>query len=86
MFRLIKQMFINLLSFSRSLGTKCLSLSNEGCMASPTLINLNPIEFNYYPFLISLDKCNGSCVPANDLSTKVRVPSKTKDRNLKFLI
>ena len=56
MFRLTKQMFIDLLSFSRSLGTKCLSLSNEGCMASPTLINLNPIEFNYYPFMISLDK------------------------------
>ena len=24
-----------------------------------TLIDLNPAELNYYPFMISLDKCNG---------------------------
>ena len=45
-------------------------------MARPTFIDLNPIDLNYYPFRISLDKCN-------DLSTKVCVPSKTKDANVK---
>ena len=25
-----------------------------------TLIDLNPAELNYYPFMISLDKCNGT--------------------------
>ena len=57
MFRLIKQVFIALLSFSGSLTTKCVSLNNEPCMIRPTLIDLNPVELNYYPFLISLDKC-----------------------------
>ena len=33
--------------------------------------------------MISLDKCNGSCNAVNDLSTKIRVPSKTKDVNMK---
>ena len=57
MFRLIKQIFIALLSFSESLTTKCVSLNNEPCMIRPTLIDLNPVELNYYPFMISLDKC-----------------------------
>ena len=47
------------------------------------LFNLNPVELNYYPFLFSLDKCNGSCNAADELSTKKCVPSKTKDINVK---
>ena len=57
MFRLIKQVFIALLSFSGSLTTTSVSLNNEPCMIRPTLIDLNPVELNYYPFMISLDKC-----------------------------
>ena len=58
--RLTKQVFIVLFSFSGSLATKCVSLSNEPCMARPTLIDLIPVKPNYYLFMISLDKCNGS--------------------------
>ena len=47
------------------------------------LFNLNPVELNYYPFPFSLDKCNGSCNAADELSTKKCVPSKTKDINVK---
>ena len=47
------------------------------------LFNLNPVELNYYPFLFSLDKCNGSCNAADELSTKKCVQSKTKDINVK---
>ena len=47
------------------------------------LFDLNPVELNYYPFLFSLDKCNGSCNAADELSTKKCVPSKTKDINVK---
>ena len=36
-------------------------------MVRPTLIDLNPVELKYYPFMISLDKCPGSC---NVLSPK----------------
>ena len=67
MFRLIKQVFIVLLSFSGSLESKCVSLNNEPCTIRPTLINLNPTELNYYPFMISLDKCSRSCNAADDL-------------------
>ena len=60
MFRLIKQVFIGFLSFS-------VSLNNESCMISPTLIDLNPAELKYYPFIISLDKCRGSCNFVDDI-------------------
>ena len=46
MFRLIKQVFIALLSFTRSLTTKYVSLNKEPGMISPTFIDLNPIELS----------------------------------------
>ena len=54
-------MFIVLLSFSESLATKYVSLNDKACMIRPALIDLNPVKFKYYPFMISLDKYTGSC-------------------------
>ena len=79
MFRLIKQVFIALLSFSESLATKSVSLNNEPCKIRSTLIDLNPIELNHYPFMVSLDKYNGICNAVDDLSTKICVSNKTKN-------
>ena len=84
MFTLIKQMFIALLSFTGSLATKCVSLDSETCMTGLTLIDSNSIELNFYSFMISLDKCNGSCNVLDDLSTKTCASSKTKDVNVKL--
>ena len=63
---LIKQVFIVLLGFGGSLTTKCVSLSNKLSMARPTLIDLNPIELNYYSLMISLGKCNRSFNAVDD--------------------
>ena len=52
-------------------------------MARSTLIDLSPVELKYYPFIVSLDKCSGSCNPGNDLSIKICVSSKTKDLIIK---
>ena len=49
-------------------------------MVRPTLVDLNPVELKYYPFMIILNKYTGSC---NVLSPKVRVPKETKDINVK---
>ena len=76
MFSLIKQVFIVLLSSSESLTTKCLPLSDEPFMSRPTLPDLNPVEFKYCPFMISLDKC----------TPKICVPKETKDINVKAFI
>ena len=40
------------------------------------------VELKYYPFMISLDKCTGSC---NVLCPKICVPKETKDVNVKAL-
>ena len=80
---LIKQVLIVLLSFSSSLAcdrTKCLSLNGEPCMVRPTLIDLNPVDLKYYPYIISLDKCSGSC---SVLSPKMCVLKQTIDINVK---
>ena len=80
---LSKQVFIALLSFSKSLATKCGSLNNGTCMIRSFFIALNPVELKYYPSMMSLDKCSESCNFADDLSTKICIPSKTKDVNVK---
>ena len=69
MFWLLKQVFIVLLSFSGSLATKFVSLNNEPLMIMATSVDSNSIELNYYLFMISLDKCNGSCSDVDNLST-----------------
>ena len=33
--------------------TKCLFLNGEPCMVRPTIIDMNPVELKYYPFMIS---------------------------------
>ena len=79
MFSLIKQVFIILLSFSNSLTTKCV-IKWWTRMIKPTLIDLNPVELKYYPFMISLDKCSGSF---HALSPKICTPKKAKDLSVK---
>ena len=72
-------------NFNGSLATRCVSLNNEPCKVMSTLIDLNPVELDYCPFMISLDKCSGSCNAVDELSTKICAPSKTKDVNDKVL-
>ena len=48
-----------------------MSSINKPRMTRPTVINLNSVKFNYYVFMISLDKCNGICNNAiDDFSAK----------------
>ena len=44
------------------------------------LINLNCVEIKYYPFMIGLGKCAGSC---NVVSSKICVTKETKYMNVK---
>ena len=49
-----------------------------------SLTYLSHVELNYYPSKISLDKFRGRYNVPDDLSTKISVPSKTKDINVKL--
>ena len=75
-------MFIELLSFSGSLATKLMSLNNEKCKTRPFIIDLNPVELKYYPYIITLDKCNGSCNTRSEISGRICVLNKTENVNL----
>ena len=55
-------------------------------MARPTLIDLDPAELKYYPFMISLDKFSKSCNSVDDLSTNICITSKSKYVNVKVFI
>ena len=78
-------MFILALSgiVNASNHTKCTLLNNQKFQIQPTLINLHlneySQEFHYYPFVVKLDRCVGSCNTLNDLSNKVCVPNKTEE-------
>ena len=65
MFRFFQQAFISFLTFSRSLVTKRVPLNNQPCLIRHIVINFIPDEHNqglqYYPFIISLVGCQGSC-------------------------
>ena len=37
---------------------------------------------HYYPFMINLDRCNGSCNTLDEPSGKICVPNKKEDINL----
>ena len=53
-------------------------------MIRPTLIDLNSVELEYYPFMISLDKSRWSFNSVDDLFTKICVQNKTKDMDIKL--
>ena len=60
-----------------------LSLNNEQCETRTALIDLNPVELNYYQFMISLDKCNGSCSILTVYLAKFVSQNKIEDANLR---
>ena len=86
-FGLIKKIFTELFCLVNACNhTKCVLLSNQKCMAQPTLINLPPNEysqeFHYSPFTVKLDSFVGSCNTFNNLSNEVCVPNKTENLNI----
>ena len=56
-----------------------LTLNNEPCMSRPTLIDLIPVELNYYPFMISIEA--GSCNSIDDSFMERCIQRETKDVN-----
>ena len=50
---------------------KWISLNNQPCLAIHILIGLNRDERDYYPFMVSLDRCGGSSNTRDDLSERI---------------
>lgn len=48
-----------------------------------TVIDLNPIELIFFPFMVDLDKCNGSFNVVDDLYMEIYVPIEREVVNVK---
>ena len=59
---------------------KCASLNNQPCQSRTTLINLNPEELHYYQFVVSGNKCDGSCNTIDDSFDRICVLNKIVKR------
>ena len=57
---------------------KFLSLNKEAHLARPALIDLNLNEFHCYSYMVSLDRCNGTCNTIDDLLIGTGVLNKPK--------
>ena len=64
---------------------KCLSVDNQPRLARPGLIDLNPGELHSYLFMVSLDKCGGSCKILDNLSDRLCISNKTEDAYLRVI-
>ena len=83
MFGFMKQIFIAFLAVGGSLGAKCVFASNQTCPNRPTLTDLNaPDGLHYSLFVVTLDRCDGSCNTFNNLHNKKNFPNKTKNVRL----
>ena len=83
--RFIKETFIVVCRFwwITNVTAKCTSVNDQQNMVSPMLIDLNLDELCYYPFIISMSRCNESCNTAKDPFGRICVPNKIEDVNLK---
>ena len=80
MYKFIKQKLIILVlvpvCFGKPLAIRSVSMNNRLCMVRQTLIDLNPDELYHYPFIISMNRCNGPCNTAEDPFGGICIPNK----------
>ena len=62
---------------------KFVSMKNQQCKIRSTLIDLNLDELHYGSFIISINRCDGSCNTVEDPFCRTFFPNKIEDVNLK---
>ena len=60
---------------------KCALMNNQECKIR--LININSNEPIFYPYIIKVNKCSGSCNSINDPYAKLCGPDVVKNINVK---
>lgn len=59
-------------------------MKNQQCKIRSTLIALNLDELHYGSFIISINRCDGSCNTIEDPFCRAFFPNKIEDVNLKI--
>ena len=58
-------------------------MNKQQCIVRPTRTDLNPDELHYYPFIVSLDRCDASFNTVEHRFGRICVPNTTENVNLK---
>ena len=58
-------------------------MNNRKCKVRPQIVNVNSDEPVFFPFSITINKCNGSCNNINDSYAKMCVADVVKNLNVK---
>ena len=58
-------------------------MNNQECIIRTEIISLNNNEPIFYPYIIKINRCKGSCNTINDPYAKICVPVQIKDTNVK---
>ena len=74
---------ISLFGIIKTKALECVSVTNQECMARPTIIDVNKNEIVFYPLSIKVNKCSGNCNNINDPIAKLCIPDIIKDMNIK---
>ena len=86
MWRFIKKAFAVITTFFNLLYVNSLeyiSMNYQHCKARPKIIDVNNNEPVFYPYIIKVNKCSGSCSNINDPYAKLCVPDIIKNINVK---
>ena len=79
----IISLLISLFGIIKTKALECVSVTNQECMARPTIIDVNKNEIVFYPLSIKVSKCSGNCNNINDPIAKLCIPDIIKDMNIK---
>ena len=58
-------------------------MKNQECRARSEIVNVNTDEPVFYPFIIKVNKCSGSCNNINNPYGKTCIPDIIKNINVK---
>ena len=91
MFGFIKKCFFKAMTFfSYNIlnlnSLECVSMNNQECKIRSEIINVNTNETVFYPYSITINKCEGSCNTINDPYAKLCIPATIKNINVKVLM
>ena len=63
---------------------KCASMNNQECKVRPEIINIKSNEPSFYPYIVKINKCSGSCNNINGPYAKLCVLDAVKNINVKL--
>ena len=73
MFGFIKSLFFTSLYFFTFNVLKCVSTNSQECKVRQITINIKSNKPLFYPYIIKVNKCSGSCNNVNDAYAKLCV-------------